>query len=522
MEYQYGYNHFPVILGNEEETGMLIQHGATAHEPYELVQYLDRYLPKEFIGGDNEFLTNGFRIYPGLALANSFDKNPIYCTTNLERATPECRTPEQLAVYIRAGELLLRQIAINFAQYDSVDRPEGSKVRIQRRVVDSQDNRKGCHDNYSIDVGSRNFQNLVQDDKILDPVMRTFLASRIFLTGAGYVKYQDSVYFSQKMGGLQGEVGYLYGGTMARTEEEEPIEHGLIRFETRCNDINISDWATTMRIAGVALCLALLENGFDQELNKFIQDDVNMTFLSFKGYVDRINSLTIDDKGKLFLSSEQKNALSFQQYISELTMSKLVERVEIPAYYSQAAKETYEFYDDLNRVIKSQEDVAILANRADWAAKLNLIINKKVQKGRRIDSVSIANDIESCAIDLRYDNITVEALDGSVTRVTDGYGIKMRNRGKFKNSLKDFEIQKAVSSPPNNTRAAVRGEILSDYDVLECDWSKVFVYMSNADSDDDIVEVLLNPIDTQLSDYHKEQLLDCRKITKQSNSSNNF
>ena len=517
MEYQHSSNNFPVILGNEEETGMLIQYGNKVDEPYELVEHLKSFVPLELISTDDEFLTNGFRIYPGLALGpvSGVDENQKVILTNLERTTPECKSPEQLALYIRAGELLLRQVAINFATYDSINRPGGSKVRIQRRVVDSNNNRKGCHDNYSISVESQNFQKLIQDDSVLNPVMRTFLASRVLLTGAGYVNHGDSVYYSQKMDGLEGEVGYYYRGSMARMELDEPIDHGLIRFEVRCSDVNISDWATTMRIAGVAICLALLENGFDEELNRYVQDDVGISFFSFKDHVDKINKMTIDNEGVLSLSSEQKDAISFQKYVFELAMSKLIERTEVPAHYYRAAKEMYAFYDELNKIASSKDSTAVLADRADSAAKLNIIINKRTQSGRNANSRNIADDIESCAADLRYDNITVEASNGSIVRVTDGYGIKLRNRGKFITSLKDVEIQKAFSLPPDNTRAYVRGKILSDYKVEECDWARVLVYREN--EHESSAEILLDPVDTQLSDYQEEQLLDCRKIKRNIN-----
>ncbi len=506
-------NSFPAILGNEEETGMILQYGQKILEPYELVQHLKNYIPSEFKGTDEEFLTNGFRVYPGLAVNNvsALSKNWEILDTNLERATPECKTPEQLALYIRAGELLLRKIAVNFVERDSLNRPDGSKIRIQRRVVDSLGNRKGCHDNYSINLDSQYVaEDIIRHGVILNSVMRSFLMSRVLLTGAGYVEYQNGVYFSQKIGGLVGEVDYGFTGTMARTETSE-MYNGIQRFEVRCNDINISDWATTMRIAGVALCLALLENGYSSDLEELVRDEIDLTFLLFKEKANYVNKINFSREGKFYLSKEQKNAASFQQRISELTMSKLADRVDVPRYYYNSAKEIYDYYDDLRKVDAGLADIDILADRVDWAAKFSKIRSKRIESGKQSNSGSIASDIESCALDLRYDNITIEASEGEITRISDGFGIKLRDRGKFKNPIKQNAVERALSTPPANTRATLRGKILSNYLVKSCDWDRVELADSRFDDD---VEIFLGPESSELNQTQLRILSNCVKIDK--------
>ncbi len=136
---------FPTVMGVEEETGLMVNHGTVWEDPNILAENIADYMPSISFSGVNKlFLQNGGLIYPGGgAGAKGAD--------NIERATPECRRPVEIAAYIQANERLMVDIAANYAKKMSAANNSHTQVRIQRRVVDSQGNRKACHDNFRRD-----------------------------------------------------------------------------------------------------------------------------------------------------------------------------------------------------------------------------------------------------------------------------------------------------------------------------------------------------------------------------------
>ena len=146
-------------------------------EPYQLAEGLEKYTPVELLG-HKEFLTNGFKLYAGGCIKSEL-------VTNIERATPECSTPQELVAYIRASELLIRNLVENYVAIESAYDDTTINARIQRRVVDGEGNRKGCHDNFGIQVADDNEEIFFQNSKLS---ITNHLATRSFVTGAGHIK----------------------------------------------------------------------------------------------------------------------------------------------------------------------------------------------------------------------------------------------------------------------------------------------------------------------------------------------
>ena len=404
FEYETVESPLPIVMGNEEETGMTLRTGEFIDEPYDLADCLPIYIPQAMIGRHDEFLTNGFRIYIGGS--ESSDK-----PTNIERSTPECILPVDLNKYIRVGEYIMDSIVEKYVIENSDN--EETSIRLQRRVVDSYGNRKGCHYNF----------------------------------------------------GLVSINGYGYMGTIGRIVSD--IDS--IRLEIRCNDINISDWATQIRLGSMGLVLALDEIGELDQLDDYVG------FMGETEYLENtkeLNRLRLNNNGELKVSSGQMDALDYQQRVAEIALKSLGIYIDVPLNYHKIAQEIYEYCDDFRKVLSGSDDISLLADRSDWAAKLNLI-KLGIEFDRDFGIKRDFLDIKSQAADLKYDYKEVTALNGKIKSKKEGTGYKMRDRGLFRFNIPEKNIQSAKILPPKNTRAVLRSMLISNQNISSCDWKSI-------------------------------------------------
>lgn len=484
-------NLFPVIMGNEEETGMQVRiEDDPWQEPELMLENLRCFIPTD-LRGRKDFLSNGFKMYLGGS------SNDTY--TNLERATPECTSPQDVSLYIRAGELILTALSRNYAEQHSEKYDVPVDVRLQRRVVDSIGNRKGCHDNY----GYRYETHFVPNPPDLMPnSLLAYLATRSFISGAGLIT-PNTTRYSQKIDGLSREFGYGYFGSMYRISHEEP---DYPRIETRCNDINISEWATTVRIGGAALLLAMLQTPLKGELERRSSDLLNYHFSAID-LAKSVNGLNIDRDGTVKASPDQLRALGYQHYVAEEALVKLQLYTDVPDDYYGIAREIYDYCDDYKAVIEGRKDFTDLANRSDWAAKLTRVLNK-LDKNLSYGSEEDMNGITAQAEDLKYDYMRISAEDGSVANEFHGSGYRLRDRGKFdKFQHTEKEVKQAYKNAPADTRASLRSKILKSYQVDGCDWKYISIF-DGADQS----SIRLDPLQTEMSEEDIWRLSEAKEL----------
>ncbi|MCA9309453.1 proteasome accessory factor PafA2 family protein [Candidatus Saccharibacteria bacterium] len=290
---------FPRAYGVEEEKGIMTDHSGCMDEPYDLVRQIETFAPLAETSC-NTFYENGFRIYPGRSPESKH-------LTNLEVVTPECRTPAEAVVYSRANDEITRKIVRDYAARTSKKLGREVHVRTQRRVCDPYGNRKACHDNYGL------IDQIAYDDVLrrqFTLAIMGHLTTRSVVTGAGMVT-ADRFEFAQKVGGLKEIEAYGYAGSMFRLSGTE----GTPRFEVRCSDVNISDWATHQRIAGVALVHALTATGLDEPL--IWNDDAALS------YARHTNRLRLTADGDPDFNDFHLDAIDFQHRLAELFLDTL-------------------------------------------------------------------------------------------------------------------------------------------------------------------------------------------------------
>lgn len=481
--------HIPLAYGNEEETGLMVRFGSEGPfmQPTHLAESLSDYLPPQLPRWSNSmhsFLGNGGLIYPGGTIPEK-DENGFVSHEashkakydNIERATPECATPTELAVYVQAHEQLMIEIAKNYVQDWSELGEEEVRIRIQRRVVDSAHSRKGCHDNFAVPSAEW----VMRDNQIAAPLMG-FIATRSFMTGAGLIR-QDMPRFAQKIDGLADVNGYGYAGYMYRVESQ----FGDERLEIRSNDINISPWAIRARIGGVALMLAALQT----PLKDSISDKFDYVRPMRTAKVSNFAEFTPD--GQLIKTFDLSHALDVQEYMADIFIDKLPRKVDIPPEYAAIARELKEYCIDFRAVLAGHLPLEFLADRSDFAAKFSQIIANRQADGKPLTS------IESMRDDMLYDYIGVASINGSNPRVRFGEGYKLRSSGAFKDTPRERDVQNAVYQPPKTTRAKMRAELIRTQKVIDVSWQKV-----ELDSSTSYTEISLGPVNaTTLSEIDK-------------------
>ena len=452
---------FPRVMGTEEETGLLVGLDGIYDEPVELCINREMYLKPELRAfGQSEFLTNGYRLYIG----GSEPSDGSAYETNLERATPETISPWQLAQYSRGSELLIESIIERYAEIKAVDYNNTVDIRMHRRVIDAEGNRKACHDNFSLE------KEFVDKDNIPQSLIY-MLAARSLLVGAGLVT-EDGYQYAQKIGGLTQVRGYGYFGTMFRTN----IEHGD-RLEIRCGDQNVSDWATVMRTGSVALMLALHQTPLGEEIEKNLR--VKNIDNSIIYHANEINEMLLPDIHELVLSKPQIQAIDFMEQIATITMDMLQLYTELPIEYYKIAREIHEFCEDYRKVGRGELHYSALADRADWAAKLS-IIQRNIDKDAQFGIARELGDYESRADDMHYDMVRyTRSPDDAKTRIERGPGFRMRERGMFRYSVDPHSAEHALYNAPTETRAHARAFLLKNYFSSYCSWNKVSVGEEN-------------------------------------------
>ena len=473
---------YPLVYGNEEETGLLDNFCGQMEEPYQLAEDLEFFIPKGLqfaAAGWLIYLQNGAKIYAGGA-------GGITEPTNIERATPECRTPAQLATYIRAGELLLIDTVQHFLNVNSQDSTRPLTARIQRRVVDSAGSRKGCHDNFGVDEHS-----ILGKATDLPEQMLAHLATRSFVTGAGYA-HQYGPQYAQKIGGLELVRGYGYVGTMYRMAPTE----GTPRIEVRCNDINISDWATRVRLGSTAIAIALNQTPLRNKLPGISEHDALIQ-------ARQMNVMELNKNGTITKTNELESAVAFQQAQAELLLTDLEKYTdELPSSLSRVAREVIGYCEDFTSVMNNEATIAILADRADWAAKFLGILDRL-----QADEANGINrdlyDVQAQAGDLQYDYMRLTASSGRPGRVVQGLGYRLRDRGRFRGHTTTVDdLNLAYLQPPRDTRAALRVKLIAYSEVVNCDWHLVTLENEGARETFRFADVR----QTELSEYDQNRL----------------
>lgn len=440
----------PKVLGTETEFGILIRHSPEFNPSlasalvvnsvgrirgrfswsYDSEQpradaretMIEAFQPDYEATAVNTVLGNGARFYVDHA-------HPEY-------SSPEAADPRTAALYDVAGEEVCR-IAMASA---SKLLGEGEELALYKNNSDGKGNSYGYHENVLLSRALP-FAHIIE-------ALPGFLVSRQLISGSGKIGgeagHGDVDYqLTQRADFFEVVVGLetTLKRPIVNTRDEPHADNRYRRLHVIFGDANRSEVQTYVKLGSLALFLAALEDdALPEDLH--LEDPVGSA---------REVSRDLSLSRRLRLEGGKRlSALQMQwQYHEWLT--KYAEEVQLD-WAPDLLEEWGSLLADLER------GPAAVADRLDWAAKLRLF-TRAVERGASWDDARLAT------MDLQYHDLRKDR--GLYQRLVD--------RGAMRRMFDDAEVERATTTPPEDTRAYFRGRCIEKFgaDLVSANWDSM-------------------------------------------------
>ncbi|MEO9224583.1 MAG: depupylase/deamidase Dop, partial [Acidimicrobiales bacterium] len=361
----------------------------------------------------NAVLTNGARYYVDHA--------------HPELSTPECADARSVVVWDRAAEEILARSMAAAARI----LPPGQEIVIYKNNSDGKGNSYGCHENYLMDRS-------VPFHKVVTHATAHFVTRQLF-TGSGKVgtevaglSSRDVPYqLTQRADFFEAEVGLettLKRPIINTRDEPHADAQKYRRLHVIAGDANMSEVATLLKVGTTALVLAMVEDDATPDDVVFLAPVQAMRQVSqdltLRAPLERTDGSTI-------------RALDVQWAYLEAAR-KYADRFGLDAVGTEVGADVLERWeatlDDL------ELDPLRLADRIDWVAKLRLLDGYRERHDAAWDDPRVA------ALALQYHDLRPDR--------------SLAARVGLQRVSSDDEVERAVSTPPPDTRAWFRGTCL--------------------------------------------------------------
>lgn len=404
----------PRIFGLENEYGLIFAPHGRVYLPMEkILGYIfEGLIPNSW--PSNAFLINGARFYQDTGC------HPEY-------ATPECDTLTDLIVYDKAGERLLED-CIPLAEKRLLEEGLEGSIYIFKNNTDSMGNTYGCHENYLI-------RRDVDFWKITEQIIPFFVTRQIF-TGAGKVlKVSGRAHFF-----LSQRAQHIHEKTSSSTTSSRSIintrdephadAEKYRRLHIIVGDSNMSEIATYLKVGITHLLLTMVEDGHFipgielEDPVRAIREISRDTTLKRRVKMEDGRELTAIEIQSIYLEHLEK-------YVSKARLDKdpLVREV------TRTWQETLEHL---------KTDPFQLSHAVDW-------ITKKEWMLRYMDRSDCGwDDPKISMFDLQYHDV----------KRSRGIYYLLDRKEKVSRISSPEQVQQAMYTPPQTTRAKVRGDFI--------------------------------------------------------------
>lgn len=401
------------IFGVENEYGVTCTlEGQRRLSPDEVARYLFRRVVS-WGRSSNVFLANGARLYLDVG------SHPEY-------ATPECDNIYETVVHDKAGERILEQLLIG-AEKRLNDEGIRGDIYLFKNNTDSAGNSYGCHENY---LTSR------QDDiGAYSEVLIPFLVSRQIYAGAGKVLQTAR----GAMFCVSQRAEHIWEGVSSATTRSRPIintrdephadAERYRRLHVIVGDSNMSEYTNFLKIGAASLMLRMLE-----EPNVVLRD------MTLENPIRAIREISHDPTCRRrvrLANGREASALEIQSEYLERAI-RFAEFHELDPLEKQAL----EMWEHCLTAIA--DDPLKLDREVDWVIKYKLL-----EAYRERHDLSLA-DPRVSLVDLQYHDIHRQR----------SLFYSMQRRGLVERICDDHDIAAAVETPPQTTRARLRGEFI--------------------------------------------------------------
>lgn len=429
---------FERIFGIETEYGLSVTGTARATDAGQVAMMMFQPIVQR-ARSTNTYLENGSRLYLDIG------SHPEY-------ATAEARTPGAALLADAAGEHTMRDLALDTQRRlrDTVD-PHAT-IHLFKNNADSAGHSFGCHENYLVRRGVQL--------KAIETQLLPFLITRQILTGAG--RYTDGHWTVTQRAAFVDETvssATTRSRPMINTRDEPHADpESFRRLHVIIGDSNRSQWATVMKLAMTHLVLCTMEWGARSG------SPTGLEHLALADPVDA--NLAVDADG-----ADARLALADGTMMTALAMQRrMLDAVATFAdgFHDEIAAsfdgDPFMTLDDVLDEWRTGLDAlaahewTALADRVDWACKRH--VTAGIEARGAVDSMRMRQ------LDLDYHDIANGVLYGSLVR-----------HHRMRALCTDEQIEDAVTTPPPDTRAVLRGAFvrhaLGAPVTWACDWTQL-------------------------------------------------
>jgi proteasome accessory factor A len=401
------------IFGLENEYGVTCTlRGQRRLSPDEVARYLFRRVVS-WGRSSNVFLENGARLYLDVG------SHPEY-------ATPECDTVGDLVVHDKAGERTLEGLVIEAEQRL---RQEGIRgvVYLFKNNTDSAGNSYGCHENY---LTSRR-----DDFGHFSEVLIPFFVTRQIYAGAGKVlQTSRGAVFC-----LAQRAEHIWEGVSSATTRSRPIintrdephadAEKYRRLHVIVGDSNMSEYTTFLKIGTTSILLRMLEDP------KVVLRDMTLEN-PIRAIREISHDITCTRRVKL-ANGREASALDIQfEYLTRA--ERYAKTHDLHPHETQAMQMWKHCLEGL------EKDPFSLDRECDWVIKHNLVEKYRAKYDIPLGHPRVA------LLDLQYHDVSR----------TRGVFYKLQNAGAVERTANDADIETAKDTPPQTTRAKLRGDFI--------------------------------------------------------------
>jgi proteasome accessory factor A len=355
-------------------------------------------------------LGNGARFY-------NDHGHPEYCT-------PECRSLRDLIAHDKAGERIVFLAGQRRAEQ------RGLSVALYKNNTDFHGASYGTHEGYLM-------RRDVPTDVLIQALL-PFFATRIIYAGAGKVGVENdssarSIPFQMSQRAdyfsVEASVDTLHNRPLVNTRDEpHATPRHFRRLHVICGDANMSEYAGALKIGTTSLVLKLLEEG--------LRPPVRL--------VDPVRAI--------------------KQISRDLTLKQTVEQIGGPPltaleiqrlYFTEANRRFQGMDEDTDWTLTEwgatlgalETDPMSLSDRLDWVAKYTLLNAFREEEGLEWSDPYLQS------LDLAYHDVNPEM----------GLYYGLEQSGQMRRLVTEARIQAAMSCPPNDTRALLRGSFVQRF-----------------------------------------------------------
>ena len=417
-------------MGLENEYGVTCTlRGQRRLSPDEVARYLFRRVVS-WGRSSNVFLENGARLYLDVG------SHPEY-------ATPECDSVHEVVVHDKAGERILEGLLRSAEQRLREEGIRG-EIYLFKNNTDSAGNSYGCHENFLVEREG--------DFARFTDILIPFLVSRQVYAGAGKVLQttRGAMYC------IAQRAEHIWEGVSSATTRSRPIintrdephadAERFRRLHVIVGDSNMSEYTTFLKVGTTALLLRILE-----------EDKGSWRDLSLENPIRAIREISHDMtcRRKVRLGNGRElSAIEIQlEYLARA--QKFADRRGLNPLEETALKMWEHVMAGL------QTDPLSLKREVDWVIKYHLIEAYRNKHDLPLTHPKVA------MMDLLYHD---------VNRTRSLYYMLQR-QGLVDRVVDDNEINEAMTTPPQTTRARLRGEFIRKAKAKKRDYTVDWVHL---------------------------------------------